>query len=693
MAVDTGGFGVELWVLLALYFLALVAAVAVAAFIQFRRCKEGALVEHYIAGRALGPIALGFSLAAPVFSASTVIGLPAEAYSEGFSAWRCVGSSTFLSIVFLAYAPRLHWLTQARGYDSILSFLGDRFGVAQQHKEPLHWLLVLVFFFPSYIYLCAQFNAFGNLLHAATGGEVSTLLASCGLAAVLGIFEALGGLRAVAFMSVVQGAVLVAASLLILVLLDTAYGGLPAITAQLEATSPGHVAVMSHSQNLRWAEVWIGMGLQRALCPDYPQRAMAAASQNALRMGSAMLAVAPFLVQVPFLFLGIIGRARFPALADPKDTFALMVLDLVQQDAAGRVLGSILMVASIAGVMSTASSVLCAIAQIIALDVVRPLVTALGQQAPAAAGRPDSAGTGKVVESAEREVSAKDAGRRADVVLLWTSRVATVAVAFLCVPLVFADFDLDQLLRFQSAILAQTLPAIVVAMYWRGINKWSVVAGIVVGVGSGVALVAFDIPGGILLSLLANWLTTVTLCCAVPRLASPGSDRHERALRFIFWRTLPPSAASPLPANRKEPVNTWWGLGLVALVLPWFGLPLYRVVGATDPYLSGSPVWAVVAILVLALTHGLIIYIIACQWQGWKKTGAVADGAPVVLAPGSRDVAPAMVGAGAGGLASEEVVALRQELQALRDEVRRLSSAEASSVRQAMREEIGALFA
>jgi len=97
--------------------------------------------------------------------------------------------------------------------------------------------------------------------------------------------------------------------------------------------------------------------------------------------------------------------------------------------------------------------------------------------------------------------------------------------------------------------------------------------------------------------------------------------------------------------------------------------------------------------LVLALTHGLIIYIIACQWQGWKKTGAVADGAPVVLAPGSRDVAPAMVGAGAGGLASEEVVALRQELQALRDEVRRLSSAEASSVRQAMREEIGALFA
>ena len=61
----------------------LAATVLIAAAVTRRRTTAG---ELFLAGRSLGPLAVGFSLFASNISSDTLIGLPGAAYSTGISA-------------------------------------------------------------------------------------------------------------------------------------------------------------------------------------------------------------------------------------------------------------------------------------------------------------------------------------------------------------------------------------------------------------------------------------------------------------------------------------------------------------------------------------------------------------------------------------------------------------------------------
>ena len=100
------------------------------------------------------------------------------------------------------------------------------------------------------------------------------------LGALLVGYEILGALRAVTPTDVSQGVVIFAGSLSVLAFVDTDFEGLPNVTSELERISPQHVQVVDASQGLSWAELWIGVGVQRALFSDSIQKAMAARSDN-----------------------------------------------------------------------------------------------------------------------------------------------------------------------------------------------------------------------------------------------------------------------------------------------------------------------------------------------------------------------------------------------------------------------------
>merc|ERR1719377_466694 len=98
----------ELGLVIALYLGILLAIIVFAGPLFKGEKSKSALDEQYLAGRKLGPAVLGASVCASMFSGYTVIGIPAEAFSNGFSAWRWIGSCTFISIVCMLYMPRLY---------------------------------------------------------------------------------------------------------------------------------------------------------------------------------------------------------------------------------------------------------------------------------------------------------------------------------------------------------------------------------------------------------------------------------------------------------------------------------------------------------------------------------------------------------------------------------------------------------
>merc|ERR1719316_1967227 len=150
----------ELSIIIALYLGVLFAIIVFAGPLRKGEKPKSLIDEQYLAGRSLGPAVLGVSVCASMFSGYTVIGIPAESFSNGFSAWRWIGSCTFISLVYLAYSPRLYRLAKVKGYSSVLDVVKDRYQLDK--KSVLYWVMIVVYMVPCFIYTWNQFVAFSN---------------------------------------------------------------------------------------------------------------------------------------------------------------------------------------------------------------------------------------------------------------------------------------------------------------------------------------------------------------------------------------------------------------------------------------------------------------------------------------------------------------------------------------------------
>lgn len=549
--------------------------------------SKSAVDDQYLAGRGLGPAVLGVSVCASMFSGYTVIGIPAEAFSNGFSAWRWIGSCTFISLVYMAYSPRLYRLAKVKGYNSVLDVVKDRYQLAK--FSPLYWTLILVYMFPCFIYTWNQFVAFSNTVHALSGKTIPHVVGSFGLCIMLVAYEVVGGLRAVAWTDLLQGCVLASGSVGFLIYFGSGmiYGGVTEVTESLLETDPGHVTVMDASKSMSWAEFWIGVGFQRALFPDYVARVMAAKSEKTLRTAQLVLLAAPFFVQFPLCFVGLAGRVVHPETENSKAIFSLVVLDVINSGALGRIFGSLSLAASLAAIMSTADSCLIAVSHMITLDVLKPLV-----------------GDGEQTEEQDKK-------------LLTYGRGVTLGLAVVCAAftVLFPNVNLSSMIQFQSAILAQVFPAMVLGLYFPQLSEISVLCGLIVGeiLGVGFQLAKwYDVvvvPGGIIIAIFINIAVTFGVSMAVPNAKGvpSGFGFEEKAKEMT-------SALTASGEMKKEPVGAVKPMILVACLIPWLAIPFYRTGGEVDSLIMGVPVWAVCSIVVLALSHS---FIAATLIKGW----------------------------------------------------------------------------
>lgn len=260
--------------------------------------------DYLVAGRRMGPLLAGGTIFATWFGAETCLGGAGEAYRNGISLGTSEPFAYGLCVVFmgLVFAVKL-WKLR-------LTTLADFFRA--RYSRGVEQLAACLMIPTSLLWAAAQIRAFGQVL--ASAGGIETELGILIAAGIVIVYTTSGGLLADAITDLVQGACLVVGLLVILFGVVGTAGGWQ---ATLELIGPERVALVpKESSSLALLEAWCVPILGSVVAQELVVRVSASRS-SAVARGSALAGGFAYVLigSVP-VFLGLVGAALLPGLAD-----------------------------------------------------------------------------------------------------------------------------------------------------------------------------------------------------------------------------------------------------------------------------------------------------------------------------------------------------------------------------------------
>jgi SSS family transporter len=343
-------------------------AVAALGWLGYRRTQTAA--DFIVAGRTLGALVGGATLAATQISAGTFVGTVGLHYMAGVCfAWVWPGAwlGWIVSAVFVA--PKL----RESGALTVPDFFARRYGPA---ARTLSAALIVVAYT---IFLVAQYKASGIIVHAVLGWPEWT-----GIALILGsttIYSLLGGLHGGARIDLLQSVVMVTGVVAAVPYLLGHLGGLDGLARHLTAVDP---------RLLGWFYGWrelvgfaAAFGLSLAATPLEITRFMAmrdlASARYAVGVGFIFQAV----IGASIMMIGLSMRALFPNLPSGDLASSVMAAYVLTP-----VAGSLLIVAAFSAIMSTVNALLLVASASVVHDIFVPIVRPLaGDRVQLAANR------------------------------------------------------------------------------------------------------------------------------------------------------------------------------------------------------------------------------------------------------------------------------------------------------------------
>lgn len=255
--------------------------------------------DYLVAGRSQPAWTLAVSLFATWFGAETCIGSSAAVYAEGLSGSRAdpLGYSLCLLLGGLLIAVRI-W---NRKYSTLADFYADRFGKGTER------LATAILCLSSLIWGAAQIRAFGQVISATTPLDVQTAIFLSFIFVVA--YTLLGGLLGDIITDVVQGFVLVAGLILILVLIGRD-ADIPGILAEQDAQ---RLSLLAQGETF-WERLdrWMVPVMGSLVAQEVVARMLAAKSGQVARSACyAACGIYLLIGSIPVI-LGLIGPRIFP---------------------------------------------------------------------------------------------------------------------------------------------------------------------------------------------------------------------------------------------------------------------------------------------------------------------------------------------------------------------------------------------
>jgi SSS family solute:Na+ symporter len=330
------------------------ALVTVAGFwaARWRRPAKGmaSLEEWGLAGRSFGTWVTWFLIGGDLYTAYTVIAVPAALYGAGANGFFAVPYAVIAYPYMMMVLPKLWRVCHRHGYITFADFVAGRYG-----NRLLTVAIALTGILALMPYIALQLVGM-RVVIAAMGitGEWPLIAAFVILAA----YTYSSGLRAPAVIAIVKDVMLYAMVLAAIVILPWKLGGYAHVfeTANNALLAHGATIHLRQSQFLGYSTLAIGSAVALMLYPHTATAVLSAKSANTVRRNAAMLPAYSFLLGLIAL-LGYVALASGIATKDTSSVVPLLFVKMFPEWFAGFCLAAVAVGALVpAAIMSIAAA-------------------------------------------------------------------------------------------------------------------------------------------------------------------------------------------------------------------------------------------------------------------------------------------------------------------------------------------------
>lgn len=416
--------------------------------VRWRRPAAGmhSLEEWGLAGRSFGTWITWFLIGGDLYTAYTVIAVPAALFGAGAMGFFAVPYAVIAYPYMMVVLPKLWTVCHRHGYITFADFVAGRYGN--------RWLTVaiaLTGILALMPYIALQLVGM-RVVIAALGVQGESPL---GVAfVILAAYTYSSGLRAPAVIAIVKDIMLYVMVLAAVVILPWKLGGYTRVfelASQALAThKPAASILLRPQQYLGYSTLAIGSAIALMLYPHTATAVLSAKSANVVRRNAAMVPAYSFMLGMIAL-LGFIALAAGVVTKDPNAAVPLLLLKMFPEWFAGFCLAAIAVGALVpASIMSIAASNLFT----------RNLYGTF----------------------ARRKATARQESEMAKIISLAVKFGALVFVLKLPAPYAI------EMQLLGGIWMAQLFPSVVMGVFTRWFNPWALLTGWIAGMAAGTGM-------------------------------------------------------------------------------------------------------------------------------------------------------------------------------------------------------------
>ncbi|OUQ88170.1 sodium/proline symporter [Brevibacillus brevis] len=445
------------------------------------------LTDYMLGGRSLGPTVTALSAGASDMSGWLMMGLPGAMFAQGLSAsWIAIGLTLGAYANWLYVAPRLRSYTEvANNSITIPAFLENRFGDGSRMLRLVSALVIMIFFT---FYVSSGLVSGGVLFENTFHLSYQTGLWIVGLVTIA--YTLFGGFLAVSWTDAVQGLIMVIALILVPLVTVLTTGGLGETFTEIQAVDPSLLDIFKGTSLLGIISLF-AWGLGYFGQPHIIVRFMAITSTSEIKkarsigMGWMIFSVAGAMLT------GLVGIALYSkqgwTLSDPETIFIQLGTILFHPIITGFLLAAIL-----AAIMSTISSQLLVTSSSLTEDIYKTFF--------------------------KRSATDKE------LVTIGRLSVLLVSVVAFLLALNKNDTILDLVGYAWAGFGASFGPVILLSLYWKRMNKWGALAGMVAGALTVIIWTRFDVLKDFLYEMVPGFAVSLLAILVVSHLTSKPSN-------------------------------------------------------------------------------------------------------------------------------------------------------------------------